>query len=540
MEELTLKKKIHIGLFKQAQYMMSTIINTSLVIFYTDFIGMENNTTYGLAILIYGFWNAVNDPIFGYLSDKKVSEGGLRKPLMRKGMPLMLIGFLMTILVPPGWQDWQLFIMLFIGLIIFDFGKALSMVNYQAYNITIADTPQKRSKLNMIVSYVGFIPGALIGIVPTVFLTGDFTYRQVLGVFMGVTISFFIIARYSLTKMPESREMYEKGTSKSSPKYDTEVKKEINKSEIKTEEETKQENKNNVSINTDNELPDYEEIVSETNEPISLKQSFKHTYKSKPFRFVVLYRFLACFFQTIYYNNLIYMMNWVVDTSPIWSLLIPGAGGLIINGLYPYLTKLRKRNGTVPTIIRCFTIAIPGYIIMYFAMNIWMLLIGYSLTTVALSALYLFDPVLIGDVDDEDFLNTGHHKQGMFVSIHGFFITLASSAASFLLTYFLDFFGYDGTANFQTPYAVEGIRIISSVLPMSAVIGCILVLKFYPLQGEYYKKVRFGLADIYGIDVLENKNLLDEYKKKKDNNSKDENQNKMHSQSPIEQKLDQH
>jgi GPH family glycoside/pentoside/hexuronide:cation symporter len=123
--------------------MMSTIIASSLLIFYTDYIGLDNVTVFGYAILIYGIWNAINDPLFGYFSDKKVSEGALRIPLMRRGMPFMLIGFLMTILVIPGWPDWKIFLVLFFGLIIFDLGKALSMVNYQAYLITVANTPQK-------------------------------------------------------------------------------------------------------------------------------------------------------------------------------------------------------------------------------------------------------------------------------------------------------------------------------------------------------------------------------------------------------------
>jgi Na+/melibiose symporter-like transporter len=353
----------------------------------------------------------------------------------------------------------------------------------------------------MIVSYVGFIPGALIGIVPTVFLTGDFSYSVVLGIFLGICISFYILSLISIRKMPESREMYEL-------KKENTENNDINTNR-KEKEEKIIENTSNLKLRNESCIP--------TTEHLTLKESFRQTIKSQPFRYIVIYRFCACFFQGIYYQNLIYMLNWVVPAYGLWSIAISGVGGLIINGLYPFLTKWRKKIGHVQVLKICFIIGIPGYIVMFLATNLWLLMLGYSLTTVTLSGLYLFDPVLMGDVADDDFIKTGNHKQGIFCSVHGFFTTMAYSVAIFLLTFFLELYGYDGKADFQSESTIMGIRITVTLMPAIAVLLCILILTKYPLQGKRYKELRFKLADVHGESMLENDSLLREYREIKNN-----------------------
>ena len=209
MDDIPFNQKINIALVKQSQYIMTSLILAgSMLIFYTDYIGLENIAIFGLAILVFGIWNAVNDPVFGYYSDIRLSRGKLRIPLVKLGMPIMLAGFFIVILIPRGWADWNIFLLLLFGLIIFDFGKALSMVNYDAFCITIADNPDERAKLNLVISYVSIIPGALIGIVPAYFLTEDFSYIQILMLFLILNLVFFIISYVALMRVKEPPEIY--------------------------------------------------------------------------------------------------------------------------------------------------------------------------------------------------------------------------------------------------------------------------------------------------------------------------------------------
>ena len=139
-------------------------------------------------------------------------------------------------------------------------------------------------------------------------------------------------------------------------------------------------------------------------------------------------------------------------------------------------------------------VGIPGYILMFFAFDFWTLTLGYMISTISFSGLF-FEPVLLGDIADDDFINTGTRKQGMFVSIYGFFNTLSYSIVIFIFTLGLEFFQYNGELKSQTDFTVLGLRILACVLPIIAVLLCTMILKFFPLKGDQYEKLREQLEE---------------------------------------------
>ncbi len=147
----------------------------------------------------------------------------------------------------------KIFLILLFGLVIFDFGKALSMVNYDAFCITIANNPKERARLNLVVSYVGIIPGALIGVVPAYFLTGDFTYIQILLLFIALVVIFFVLTWYSLMRLKEPSDIYL----------------------IKQSNEREQDKKDTNAF--------------------TLKEGFSQTLTSKPFIVLLVFRFIVFF-----------------------------------------------------------------------------------------------------------------------------------------------------------------------------------------------------------------------------------------------------
>ncbi len=469
-DDIPFDQAIKIGLVKQGPYIISTIIANSLLIFYTDYIGLKLIWLFGLANLIFSIWNAVNDPIFGYYSDIRVSKGGLRVPLIKIGLPIMLAGFFTLILVPRGWADWNIFFILLIGLVIFDFGKALSMVNYDAFCITIAKDAKQRARLNLVVSYVGIIPGALIGIVPAYVLTGNFTYIQVLLLFIALVLVFFILSYYSLILLKEPTNIYR----------------------VKSFNEKEQNNK-------------------EAN-AFTLKEGYSQTLTSRPFIILIIFRFIVFFYHGLYYLNLIYMMKWVIGVEGIWALLVAGAGGIMINVMYPIIMKIRNKIGTIKTIRLGILMGIPGYIIMFFATDIITLTIGYVISTISFSGIF-FEGVLLGDISDDDFVRTNRQKKGMFVSIYGFFNTFSSALVLFLFTIALTYFKYNGKLDTQSDFTILGLRILATIVPITAALLAFIVLRFFPLQGERYEQLRIEVDKLYNKKEESNPTEIKESKK---------------------------
>ena len=78
-----------------------------------------------------------------------------------------------------------------------------------------------------------------------------------------------------------------------------------------------------------------------------------------------------------------------------------------------------------------------------------------------------------------------------FTANFAVFESLSPALITFLITFVLQVTDYDGSSTTgQLPSAIIGIRIIASILPMIGLVICMILLKFYPLQGQPYDDMR--------------------------------------------------
>lgn len=79
-----LKKRIYWGSASLGGSIVQGIYLSLISIFYTDYLGLSKGASLILIItLIYTVVNSINDPIFGFLSDRTRSENGRRIPYMK-------------------------------------------------------------------------------------------------------------------------------------------------------------------------------------------------------------------------------------------------------------------------------------------------------------------------------------------------------------------------------------------------------------------------------------------------------------------------
>ncbi|MCS7219302.1 MAG: MFS transporter [Thermus sp.] len=81
--------------------LVSESFGTYLAFFYLERLGLSV-AFYALARTAYAFWDAVNDPLLGHLSDRTKTPWGRRRPWLLLGIPLFLLFYLLVFWVP----DW--------------------------------------------------------------------------------------------------------------------------------------------------------------------------------------------------------------------------------------------------------------------------------------------------------------------------------------------------------------------------------------------------------------------------------------------------
>ena len=69
--EVPVKQKIYNGTAGLSDFFFSNLIAGVMMIFFTDYVGLANNSTYGTAFLVFGLWNMINDPILHIFQIKK-------------------------------------------------------------------------------------------------------------------------------------------------------------------------------------------------------------------------------------------------------------------------------------------------------------------------------------------------------------------------------------------------------------------------------------------------------------------------------------
>ena len=79
-------------------------VGNFLMIFYTDVCAIPM-TAVSLLMLISRFWDAINDPIIGSLSDRTNTRWGRYRPWLLIGAPLTAIILVLTFWAHPNWSD---------------------------------------------------------------------------------------------------------------------------------------------------------------------------------------------------------------------------------------------------------------------------------------------------------------------------------------------------------------------------------------------------------------------------------------------------
>ncbi|MEM1253483.1 MAG: MFS transporter [Cyanobacteria bacterium P01_H01_bin.21] len=122
---LNIKTKLGYGVGEISKEIPGSILVFFLLFFFTDVVGLSPGLA-GSVLLVGKVWDAVNDPLVGWLSDHTQSRWGRRFPWMLWGAVPLGVSFWMLWLIPPLTSQWQLFA--YYTIVLFLFFAALTVV----------------------------------------------------------------------------------------------------------------------------------------------------------------------------------------------------------------------------------------------------------------------------------------------------------------------------------------------------------------------------------------------------------------------------
>ena len=227
-----------------------------------------------------------------------------------------------------------------------------------------------------------------------------------------------------------------------------------------------------------------------------LWKSIKETLNSRSFVSYTAYKFFN------YVNNsmllpflfaYIYIMSLNIFTASILVYVIFTIFGWLGYALY---MKLSKKYEMQTLIIRGRIIqiiaSVIGFIVVLQAGAELFLWVFFALSNI-LSGYLLFDYPYLMLSTDEDEVNYGFRREGMFLGANAFFIKFSDSVGPIIATSVLLLFGFVRDAPIQSAESLIGIKLLFFIMPAIMNIIGLICIYFYPLHSEYLKEMRAKL-----------------------------------------------
>ena len=445
---LSLSYKVIWGVASLGTAMISGIFGALQPIFYQDYLGLKANWI-GIAAGIYAVWNALNDPLFGYITDNTRSKHGRRIPYMRFTAPFLALTFVLVWFAPHQASQQAIFWWMLVSMLLYDTAYTIIGLVYSALLPEVTELDSERNALQISSSLFGLL-GTLLGfIIPDLVRpkTGDASLLplQTAMIVIAIACSLLIIATTLKVK----------------------------------------------------ERPEFTQV----DQPIPLGQAIRLTFSSKSFLILVAANFMSILMQALLLGSIFYLADYVLQVKNVMLVLAALFIPLIIG--VPVTTLIRSRVGVVRAQQILLIVAGIGLIAIAFVPK-QLTLVCIALAGFGLSGPQTLTNVLFAQVADEDELRSGVRREGAFFGVNALITKPAQSIALVLIaqvlaaTQFVTRESNQGLIFLDQPEnAIFGIKILVGLIPGVAMLLGALILTWYPLKNAYLRQVQEQVLELH-------------------------------------------
>ena len=431
-EYYNLKRKILVNLIAAGSALVTIIVNSSLMKFFTDVIGLSP-ALYGIVFVIFSIWNGVNDPILGYFADNRPYKKGQGKyrNLIRWSIPVIAFSLIPLFFTSPSWSEIAISIFLLVMLIIYEGAQTVIGVSMLSFTMNTFLSTEERTEMQVLSSYISMIPFFLGGMIPVWFLTGEYSLGALVSIFTFAIIIGLALIWIGTLFMKEDDNFY-----------------------------------GNV------------ETTHNIKELWALSKDFM---KDKTF---VLFMIAFFFIQAgsgNYFTGYLYYMDNVLNVSGLKATIPDLLTGVVQMALFPIIIAKVSKYGCKEVLWKGLLISVAGHFVLSLPINYWIASLAY----IVILAGYGFNSSIynpfVGIIVDHIEIKTGKRQPGVVKGIMSILLVPAASLQPLILSVMLGASGYVGGVSEQTPEVVQAIRLGTGVIPGVILLIGIILLGILPI-----------------------------------------------------------
>jgi glycoside/pentoside/hexuronide:cation symporter, GPH family len=447
---LSLGFKATWGIAALGTALISGTYGALLPIFYQDYLGLSARWI-ALASLIYAVWNAINDPLFGYISDSTRSRWGRRIPYMRFTAPFLALTFVLIWFAPPEAGQQGLFWWMLVTMLLFDTAYTIIGLSYASLLPEVSESDAERNGLQISSSLFGLV-GVLLG-----FMIPDF-FRPKAGAestLLPMQIAMIGVALICMTAIM------------------------ITTFRVKERLE-----------------------FSMVDHSLGLWASLRYTFTSRSFLVLVSANFMTVLMNALLVGAIFYLSDYVLQIHTLMllaCLFVPLLIGI------PLTAVIRARLGVVGTQQLLLVVTGVGLLSIVVAPT-ELIPVGIALAGFGLAGPQTLTNVLFAQVADEDEVRSGVRREGVFFGVNALFTKPAQSVALALSPFILEASQFVargqnmGSIFLEQPSSVVfGIKVIAGLVPGLAMLAGALILLAFPLHGPYLEEVQAKVLALHAV-----------------------------------------
>jgi GPH family glycoside/pentoside/hexuronide:cation symporter len=459
-EKVPFGQKVAFGIGMFANQMFPAILGIFMVVLVEDlkFTGLM----WGMIYLFPRLFDAITDPLMGFISDNTKSKWGRRRQYVLIGGIIMGVSYVFM---------WQLFKentvqynfwYFFFWSVIFYLGLTFFSVPYVAMGYEMSDDIHERTNIMATAQWIGqwaWVIAPIFWIImydPEWFPSADVAARE-LAIWVAIPCALCAIVPALFIKSEST---------------------------------------------LDN---DYEPLSFSTIGE-SLKKiliSAKEAFKIKEFRqlcgatFFIYNAFMAVssltFFVIVYK-----LFNGDAGASGIWVSLFGAFGALGTTFIViPIVTRLSKKFGKKKAFMICQSISIFGYIMLYFLFipgKPWMYIFALPFFSFGIGSLFTVMMSMTADVIDVDELNSGKRREGIFGAIYWWMVKVGYAIAGALSGLIIWLVGFNSDlSTLDQQGAVDGLHAFFCFFPTLGTFAAMYIMRDYNIDEDRANEIRAEL-----------------------------------------------
>ncbi|MHA1652241.1 MAG: MFS transporter [Candidatus Helarchaeota archaeon] len=398
----------------------------------------------GYTFLIFAIWNTINDPIFGFISDRTRSRWGRRRPYIIFFVPVLTLGLFM-IFFPFGSGFNYYFIWILLALFVYDTGYTFVGLTYASLLPELTFDLDKRAKTNTLsVIFMG------IGTILTYII--GFLFLRSVPILQLTAILFAIIGSAALL----------------------------------------------FTGFTVKEKRQFMEVPA-----LGAKDAVLKAFLNKSFLTFETFNFTYTLMYNIMQIALIQYAISVLEVSDFEGVILLAVFFLVSFLGFPLMIYLNRKLGTKTTVLLFTCVFACTITFTFFVSNFIAVLIIVAILGISYSAPALLNNLLIADIVDEDEVKTGRRREGMYFGGNALITKPAISVAAFIVGIFNTYFLFNPSFDVHSPKyihadtALLGIRIVMGIVPALFLAIGLLFFLLYPLNKKRVEKLKKELEELH-------------------------------------------